>query len=233
MCNSDGRCECNMTRPPIKRVRRHRKLFHASLIAIAMGVNLSFTAAAVAVLWLHLGIQPVLSGSMRPTYGPGWIVITRAIPVADVRPGDIIEFIPPGSKQQYAHRVVSVSGSPRERIITTKGDANARPDPWRARLEGKTVPQVIGEFPMLGWVMVGIERVLRSPVARALVIGGSGVSLCFAGTRSILGRRECRPLALEIVSDERAPELMVYGMNPSTASVAWQYRTRITEDKET
>ena len=89
---------------------------------------------------LHLAIQPVLSGSMRPTFSPGAVVITRSIPTSSIRPGDIILFVPPGDTSQYAHRVTSVSGPAGRPVITTKGDANPAPDGWHAQIVGRRSP---------------------------------------------------------------------------------------------
>ena len=138
--------------------------------------------ATVAVFWLHLGLRPVLSGSMRPTYGPGWAVVTRPLPVGQLRPGDIIVFRPPGSNVAFAHRVTSVSGPSGQPVVTTKGDANRYADPWRMRLESKTVPVVVAEVPWLGWVMVDFQ----SRWAHVLLIGGIDLGICLAGATAIL-----------------------------------------------
>ncbi len=144
--------------------------------------SLAMTAAAAAVFLFHLGIRPVLSGSMRPTYGPGWAIVTRPIPVADVRKGDIVVFTPPGLSSPFAHRVVSVSGSPSHPVITTKGDANSAPDPWHARLDGPTVPEVVTAVPWLGRLMLDVE----SRDLRLFLLVVAGLALCVAGTRFIL-----------------------------------------------
>lgn len=149
-----------------------------------MAVLVTFGCAALAasVFWLHIGIQPVLSGSMRPTYGPGWAIVTRPIPVSQVKPGDIVVFTPPGESAQFAHRVVKVSDGSTHPVITTKGDANPVPDPWHARLDSSSVPKVVGEVPWLGYVMVYMGR----QWLHALLVAVLGTALCVLGTRAIL-----------------------------------------------
>jgi signal peptidase I len=151
--------------------------------AVTIVISLLFTSTALAVFFFHLSVHPVLSGSMRPTYGPGWAIITKPIPVSEVRPGDIVLFKPPGEAAQYAHRVVTVSGSPAHPVITTKGDANPAPDLWHARLNGSSVPEVIDEVPEVGWVMVDI----RDDWSHAVLVALLGIGLCIVGTRAILG----------------------------------------------
>jgi signal peptidase len=148
----------------------------------AVGTVVVGLLAAGAVFWLRLSVRPVLSPSMRPTYGPGWVIVTRSVPVSQIRPGDIVVITPPGSTVQVAHRVVTVSGPPRDPVITTKGDANPGPDPWRARLDGSQVPEVVGEAPALGYVLAFLEQ----GATRAVVVGVLGLGLATAGTSSIL-----------------------------------------------
>jgi len=148
-------------------------------------VSGAMIAGAVAVFSLHLSVRPVLSGSMRPDFAPGSAIVTRPIPTSQVHPGEIIVFSPPGSSAEDAHLVVSVSGPAAHPVITTKGAANRTADPWRLRLEARTVPQVVAKVPWIGWVMVDFE----SRWGRVLLIGVVGLGACFGGTRAILRGR--------------------------------------------
>lgn len=146
-----------------------------------VGATVVFVVIAVVVFALHLGFRPVLSSSMRPTYGPGALVVTRPVPTSALRPGMIIEFTPPGEHVAFAHRIVSVTGPVADRVITTKGDANRAPDPWHLRLTSSTVPAVLASVPWVGRLMVG----LRGPVRLVLIIFG-GVYAAVAGARLIV-----------------------------------------------
>jgi signal peptidase I len=138
------------------------------------------------VFWFHIGIQPVLSGSMRPAFGAGSAVITRPLPVQAIRSGDVIVFTPPGETVPYAHRVLTVSGPADDRTITTKGDANRAPDPWRAKVDGPTVPQVVAAVPWVGTVLVSVH----SAFVRAALVALIGLALCLVGTRVMLRPRK-------------------------------------------
>lgn len=155
--------------------------FTVTVISAVLGVAMA--ASAVTVFWFHLAVHPILSGSMRPTFGPGWMIITERIPVSHVKPGEILLFKPPGSSASFAHRVIQVEGSPNHPIIQTKGDANPVADPWRAQLKGTSAYQVVAEVPKVGWLLAGGARMWL----RASLIGLVGVAVTVGGARSLLG----------------------------------------------
>jgi signal peptidase I len=155
------------------------------LMAVCAAVLLVASAVlAVAVVVFHIEVRPVLTGSMVPTYGPGALLVTKPVPVADLHQGMIVVFVPPGERAEFAHRITSVSGSRSDPIITTKGDANKAPDPWRAQLDSATVPEVVATVPWLGRIMVG----LQGQIQIVLIIGG-GLIVGVSGTRWILRPR--------------------------------------------
>jgi signal peptidase I len=139
---------------------------------------------AAGVVVLHIGIRPVLTGSMRPTFDPGSIVVTEPVPVDRLTPGMVVLFVPPGQHDVFAHRITSVSGPPGAPVITTKGDANQHPDPWHARLTAPTVPRVVASVPWIGRLLTGN----RGPFQLVLIVGG-GLVIGVAGTRWILRPR--------------------------------------------
>jgi signal peptidase I len=148
------------------------------------------TVVGVAVFAFHLSVRPVLTGSMRPAYGPGALLITRPVPVRDLHKGMIVLFVPPGEHAEFAHRITSVSGTSSAPVITTKGDANEAPDPWHAQLTSTSVPQVVATVPWFGRFMVGI----RGPIQLMLIVLG-GLAVGTSGVRWILSPREvARPL---------------------------------------
>ncbi|WP_448221553.1 signal peptidase I [Gordonia iterans] len=98
------------------------------------GVSWILLIAAFAVLCATIvvpkaaGAQPytVLTGSMRPDYPPGTLIVVKPRPVDQIQAGDVITYqLRSGEPGVVTHRVVEVTeaenGEPR---FITKGDAN-------------------------------------------------------------------------------------------------------------
>ena len=137
-----------------RRQERRRRTGYLVKLGAAVVVLALSTVAAVSGITVHLGVRAVLTGSMRPDYGPGAILLTERVPTNSIRPGMIVLFVPPGQHVQFAHRITSVTGLEDAPVITTKGDANKVGDPWHAKLVTPTVNRVIGSVPALGRVLV-------------------------------------------------------------------------------
>src|ERR687888_40925 len=77
----------------------------------------------------------VLSGSMKPAFSPGDMVVLTPEPLRDVRIGQVISYrIPVGDHHVQTHRVIQIIRGGANPVVRTKGDANNAPDPWNARL---------------------------------------------------------------------------------------------------
>jgi signal peptidase len=115
------------------------------------------------MLLLTLGVLPrlglyrpvtVLSGSMRPTFSPGDMVVVVPEPVSSVRVGQVISYqVPTGIHQVETHRIVKILDGGAHPVIQTQGDANNWPDPWTAKLEGDTAWRMVAVVPHLGYVV--------------------------------------------------------------------------------
>ncbi len=133
------------------------------------------TLAAMAV-FVGIGLLPhtgwyrpetVLSGSMRPAFAPGDLIVVAPEPSRDLRVGQMISYaIPVGDHHVETHRIVKIVQRGSHPVIRTKGDANDGVDPWTARLDGDTAWTVRAVVPRLGWLVVW----LRSPVFHLLTV---------------------------------------------------------------
>ena len=130
-----------------------------ALLALALTLFL-----AIAVL-PRLGLYrpaTVLSGSMRPTFSPGDMVLTVPEPLSAVRAGQVISYrVPTGIHQVETHRVVRVLRGGAHPIVQTQGDANNWPDPWTAKLEGATAWRMVAVIPRLGYLVNGLRSRAR------------------------------------------------------------------------
>jgi signal peptidase I len=128
------------------------------------------------ILLITLGLLPrlglyrpvtVLSGSMRPTFSPGDMVIVTPEPVSSVRVGQVISYqVPVGIHQVETHRIVRILAGGAHPTVQTQGDANNWPDPWTAKLEGNTAWRMRTVIPHLGYVV----NWLRSPTLQRAAI---------------------------------------------------------------
>ncbi len=149
----------------------------------------AIVVAALAFLVLAVGPRTgsyrtltVLSGSMRPTFPPGSVLLSEPVPVADLRVGDVITYsIPVQDHRIVTHRVVRIVS---QGVVQTKGDANRAVDPWVARLAGTTAWRVRGAIPGLGYLINALSR----PVLRVVTVFGSLGGALALGLRSIWRR---------------------------------------------
>jgi signal peptidase I len=134
-------------------------------VLLALALTLFLTLGVLPRLGLYRPVT-VLSGSMRPTFSPGDMVIVTAEPVSAVRVGQVISYqVPTGIHQVETHRIVKILQGGAHPVIQTQGDANNWPDPWTAKLEGKTA-----------W---RIQEGRQPPLIRSLAYeGNSGDRLC-------------------------------------------------------
>ncbi|MEW6770255.1 MAG: signal peptidase I [Bacillota bacterium] len=126
---------------------------------------------SVVLIWFSLGLfkvfpTVVISGSMRPTFQVGDVVLVLRVPPEKIEERDVICFRQ--GQLPTVHRAIEIKAGPGGRVFVTKGDANRCPDPepvLPAQVRGK----VVGKIPKLGWVsmalkgMVGTDR-HRSPL---------------------------------------------------------------------
>jgi signal peptidase len=145
-------------------------------------VVIAFLATCVAAPLLHIGYSPVLTGSMRPAFSPGDLLITAPKAVVDLQPGDVAVFTPPGETAPYAHRITAIAGTPEHPVLTTKGDANPAADKWRAKLDQAQVPVVAATVPHVGNALLWAQN----PVQRAIFTALFGLSLTATSVAWIL-----------------------------------------------
>lgn len=147
----------------------------------SVALNLTVTLAVLALLALGVGPRTgeyrtltMLTGSMVPQFPVGSVVVVTPEPVASLRPGQVITYrAPTDDRRVVTHRVVSVDRSGPKPVITTKGDANAGVDPWRAVISDETVWRARGTVPYLGSVI----RTLREPIAQLALTRALPVAL--------------------------------------------------------
>jgi signal peptidase I len=120
----------------------------------------------------------VITGdSMSGAIERGSIVYAKPVPVAQLRVGDVITYMPPHGGSKVTHRIVWTGrGASGARAFRTRGDANASADPWRFELPGPTQARVDAVVPYAGYALaaLGVRWV------RMLAIGLPAALVAFA-----------------------------------------------------
>lgn len=154
-------------------------------------------------------IRPVLSGSMRPGFPVGGVVITRREPISDLRLDSVIVTHPPGEPHfDLIHRIIEIKSQRADSaVVQTKGDDNSAPDPFVITVEGPSIYQVQYSFPLLGYPAVWAH----SPRGRQLLLGLAVLLILAVVTRTLVRRR--RPVVTDAtngppVGSEPHPELV-------------------------
>jgi signal peptidase I len=161
------------TRTGVRRVGRF-----ASCAALAVAAVAALLVLAPALIgWERYAI---VSGSMTGTYDEGSLVLDEVVPVADLRVGDVITYMPPAGDHLITHRIAWTGRDQQgRRIFRTKGDANPIADPWTFRLDRPTQARVRVGVPYAGHALSALGRrdvrmfVIALP---ALLIAGFSLS---------------------------------------------------------
>jgi signal peptidase len=130
---------------------------------------LAFVVLAATFLPSLLGYERyVLVGhSMEPTIHKGSLVFDEVVPVGDLRPGDVITYVPPTSGEPVTHRIAAIERGPHgERVFRTKGDNNEKADLRPFTLREPQQARVAFAIPGLGWLFIA----LASPQVRMLLL---------------------------------------------------------------
>jgi signal peptidase I len=170
--NDASKREAN-TRTRTKSVTAIR-IIRTTISSLLVVIVLAFAGiAAFALINGTWQINPVVSGSMRPGFSVGGIVISERIPVDQLALRDVIEFKNPQEPTDLmVHRIVRLTKNKAgQLVIKTQGDANNVEDPWTLTISGKYAYEVRWSVPLIGYVAIDYQN------HRGLVLLGVGVVL--------------------------------------------------------
>ena len=134
----------------------------------------------------HLQLEPVLSGSMRPAAQAGDLIVAKQTATTALKVGDVVAFFPPGSTgTPVMHRIVSLTREGDTTTITTKGDANSKPDPWGpVILRSASTYRMVRVLPKIGFASVWFNR-MTGNAGRGLLFIVAGVLVLAMGAISL------------------------------------------------
>ena len=131
----------------MKRLRHALEILLTAYVLLVLGLGIVAQAAPVA----GYGLYAVRSASMTPSLKVGDLVIEERVDPATIQVGDVIT-LATGSGATVTHRVETVTPNDAGPVFTTRGDANASPDPV-ATFAGQVRGRVAWDVPMLGFLL--------------------------------------------------------------------------------
>ena len=133
-----------------------RVLDGAGHLALSLAAVIGALCLVVTVAGVSYGIRPVifLSGSMSPAIPAGSLALSRSVPAADLRPGDVVSV--PAGDRQVTHRIVDITHHGGSATLRLRGDANARTDDRSYEVEA--APRVLGSVPHAGVLIAWLSR---------------------------------------------------------------------------
>ncbi len=159
-----------------------RRIVSAVLVLAAVAV---VTIASVALVQGTWQVNPVVSGSMRPGFAVGGIVISERIPMDQLALRDVMVFKNPLNPSNImVHRIVVLTKNKSGQfVVRTQGDANNVKDPWTLTIHGKYVYIVRWSLPLFGYASVAYQN------HRGLVLLATGVILLALASTTIFRPR--------------------------------------------
>lgn len=178
--------DAGLARPARHRARlmavtRYTRKAVATLVVLSVLAGAGFVALSLARgTWM---VTPVLSGSMRPGFSVGGVVVSQREPLKDIAVRDVIVFQNPIQRtEQMIHRIIKLTRLPDGAIkIKTKGDNNPVPDPWTVVIRTRFVYRIRCSIPLLGYVAVAYQN------HRGILIAVAGLLLVLVAAGTWLG----------------------------------------------
>lgn len=110
--------------------RRASGMFGEILLWIAAAAGLACIVLVVLAFTAHITLIMFRTGSMSPTIPAGSVAVVQQVPASEVHVGDVVTVDRAGQLPvTHRVRVAEAGGSPAERVLTLRGDANAQDDP--------------------------------------------------------------------------------------------------------
>lgn len=153
-----------------------------SRFAVVLGVFAPVTLLALLPIGFGLERYVVTGDAMAPSIGRGSVVLERAVPVSDLRAGDVITFDPPpdaGVAGPVTRRIVSVDRG----WVQTRADSGSALDPWTLALDRPTQQRVVAHLPYVGYVYLALLGAGPVAVVAAAGVGVAGCAAAVAARR--------------------------------------------------
>jgi len=206
-------------RQPRPRVPLWRRLVTVTLWTVVVVFGLAYATSLAVPLWFQVHGQRLLivtSGSMSGTESGGFdagdaVVMRKITDASQLKVGQVVSFVPPGSDHLVTHRIVSLHQLPvmqqdtttgrmvetldpttgktlKKPYIITQGDANSAPDPDATPLT-RVRGVVLHVYHAWGWVL----QWSRSADGRLVMLAPPLLALIVMEVLSLVDARRVHP----------------------------------------
>ncbi len=188
------------------RAPKGRKLRNIVFIAITVIIAV---IPAVLTSKYGFGISPILTSSMQPSANPGDVYITRLVPAATLKVGEIIAINNQLTGTYYSHRINEIRDASGAMRIITKGDANPDIDLDPYMVAGyRDVSKMVARIPYVGSPMVYMNTIQgRQAAASFLVLANIFGLFVFLFRRKIFQSLDSERVYKELYAEERRNSL--------------------------
>lgn len=157
-------------------------------LVVVLGVCLPVTVLALLPICFSLDRYVVTGDDMGPGLSRGTLLVERAVPVSDLRMGDVVTFDVRrvDGDQTVTRRVWAVHDGQ----VTTKADAAPAPDQWTLDEHYATVNRLVLAVPWVGYSYLLAGRVGLVGGAGLVLLGS--VLLTLAAAPGLRGRGTSR-----------------------------------------
>jgi len=131
----------------MKRLRRALEILLTGYVLVVLGLGIAAHAAPV----VGYGLYAVRTASMTPALKVGDLVVEERVDPTTIHVGDVIT-LATANGATVTHRVETVTPNDVGPVFTTRGDANASPDPV-ATFAGQVRGRVAWDVPLLGFLL--------------------------------------------------------------------------------
>lgn len=179
----------------------------AAVLVVVLGAG---SLGAIAVGTGAWQLRPVLSGSMRPDFPIGSVLLAQRVPTSSLRVGDVAVLHPPGEPDvTYVHRIVWLEHRGGTVLVRTRGIANPIDDPWTVKIVSPVSYEGKVTIPYLGYAAVWVHS--GQGRRTLLLIAAAALAACTASAVPAIRRKNHRPVKVLLAGGQRPSYLALDG----------------------
>ncbi len=142
-------------------------------IAFMLFVTVVFVTPAISAAYFGFGFHTAMSASMEPHIKPGDLMVSTVTSIKHVKVGEVLLLLNKETMQMESHRLFKIETTDEDEddlLVTTKGDANAVPDPVQNIHGAAPVRRVATIVPKVGYLLDALSSKIVKTIGAILLI---------------------------------------------------------------